>query len=496
MAEYLLGIDNGGTISKSAIYDLDGKEIATASAKTELIMPEPGYTEKDMRKFWEAIFRSIRDVIKKAGIKNTDICALAATGHGNGMYLIDDKGNPAYNAVISTDMRASRIVQNWYTDGTFKKAHEKTIQSIWAGQPVALIKWFMQNDPEVISRAHRILMCKDYVRYLLTGEAYAEITDISGTGLLNVKEVRYDRELLDIFGIGECFDKLPEIKGSTEICGYITKDAAQQTGLAEGTPVAGGLFDVNACAVATGIIDNTKLCSIAGTWSINEYISEEPVISDDLFMTSIYCVPGYWLIQESSATSASNLEWFVTQFLSDGSGSSYEECNTLVEGISPDDSDVVFLPFLFGTHAGPDATAGFLGLNGYHTKAHLLRALYEGVAFSHRYHIEKLGRHRQLPGVVRVSGGAARSRVWMQIFADVLNKRIEVTSNSELGTLGAVLCAGIGTGKFDSFERATARMVKIASSFEPVPKARNTYEKKYKRYLRVIEGLKPVWETF
>ena len=167
-----------------------------------------------------------------------------------------------------------------------------------------------------------------------------------------------------------------------------------------------------------------------------------------------------------------------------------------MENISPDDSDVVYLPFLFGTNAGPDATAGFLGLNGYHTKAHLLRALYEGVAFSHRYHIEKLGRHRKLPEVVRISGGAAKSRVWMQIFADVLNKRIETTSNSELGTLGAVLCAGIGTGKFDSFESATARMVKIEFSFEPYPKARNIYEKKYNRYLRVIEGLKPVWEAY
>ena len=256
MAEYLLGIDNGGTMSKSALYDLDGNEIATASGKTEMIMPQTGYTEKDMEQFWEAVCMSTREVIGKAGIKNTEICGVAATGHGNGIYLIDKNGKPAYNAVISTDMRASKIVQRWYSDGTFRKVHEKTIQSIWAGQPVAILKWFLENDPDVVKRSHRILSCKDYVRFLLTGEAFAEITDISGTGLLNVVEVKYDKDLLDTFGIGECFDKLPEVKGSTEICGYVTKEAAERTGLAEGTPVAGGLFDVNACAVATGIIDD------------------------------------------------------------------------------------------------------------------------------------------------------------------------------------------------------------------------------------------------
>jgi len=496
MAEYLLGIDNGGTMSKSAIYDLEGNEIAEASGKTEMIMPKPGYTEKDMHKFWEAVCISTREVIQKAGIKNTDICAIAATGHGNGIYCIDEKGEPAYNAIISTDMRASRIVERWYSDGTFQKVHKKTIQSIWAGQPVALLRWFLENDPDVVRRTRTILMCKDYVRYLLTGEIYAEITDISGSGLLNVREARYDKEHLDFLGIGECFEKLPEIKGSTEICGHVTKEAAEQTGLAEGTPVAGGLFDVNACAVATGIIDDTKLCSIFGTWSINEYISREPVISEDLFMASIYCVPGYWLIQESSATSASNLEWFVTQFMNESKGSVYEECNSLVESVSPNDSDVVFLPFLFGTHAGPDATAGFIGLNGYHTKAHLLRALYEGVAFSHRYHIEKLEQHRKLPDVIRISGGAAKSRVWMQLFADLMNKRIEAAANNELGTLGAVLCAGIGTGKFDSFETATAKMVKVAAVYEPNPGNYDIYEKKYQRYIRVIDGLKPVWKSF
>lgn len=496
MAEYLLGIDNGGTMSKSAIYDLEGREISSASVKTELLMPRPGYTEKDLPVFWNAICSSVKTVMDKAGVKNTEIRAVAATGHGNGIYLIDGKGEPAYNAVISTDMRASRIVQQWYADGTFEKVHEKTNQSIWAGQPVAIIRWFLEHDPDVVDRTRCILMCKDYVRYLLTGETFAEITDISGTGLLNVADVRYDRELLDTFGIADVFDKLPEVKKSTDICGYVTKEAALQTGLAEGTPVAGGLFDVNACAVATGIVDDSKLSSVAGTWSINGYVSSEPVVSRDLFMVSIYCVPGYWYIQESSATSASNLEWFVTQVMNTGSTGAYDECSSQVESIDPADSEIVFLPFLFGTHAGPGSSSAFIGLNGYHTRAHLLRALFEGVAFSHRYHIEKLGKHRDLPNIVRLSGGAAKSNVWMQMFADVLGKKIETTANSELGTLGAVMCAGIGIGKFDSFQDAVSTFVNVAEEFTPDPDKQEIYEKKYRRYLDVIGHMKPVWDSF
>lgn len=498
MADYLLGIDNGGTITKAALYTPEGEEAAIVSEKTELIMPRPGYTERDMDSFWAANCRSIRRVIEKAGIKKSDITAVAATGHGNGLYLVGHDLEPAGNGIISTDVRAGEYVNRWYRDGTFQRVLPKTMQSIWAGQPVSILAWMLDNTPEIVEKSRWVLMCKDYVRLKLTGEVFGEITDMSGTSLMSVRDVAYDKEVLDAFGLSAVIDKLPEVRRSAEICGTVSGKAAAETGLAEGTPVAGGLFDINACAVATGVTNEDLLCSIAGTWTINEYISREPVVAEDLFMCSIFCVPGYWLIQESSATSASNLEWFVSHFMADsvsaGVTNVYEQCSRLVENVRPDECDIIFLPFLYGSHAGYDASAAFIGLNGFHTRAHLLRALYEGVVFSARHHIEKLARFRTLPETVRVSGGAAKSAVWMQMFADILQKRIEITTNDELGTLGAALCAGIATDIFPSFQEAAEKMVRVKQAFEPKPVNAELYDRRFSRYVKTVEAMKGVWE--
>ncbi|MCR2044494.1 FGGY-family carbohydrate kinase [Anaerosalibacter massiliensis] len=493
MGKYLIGIDNGGTMSKAALYDLSGKEIAVSGYKTKTIMPKPGFTERDMEEMWQANVKSIRDVIEISKVDPKDIAGIATTGHGNGMYLVDKDGNPAYNGIISTDTRAKDYVEKWYSDTTFEKVLLKTMQSIWAGQPVPLLAWFKDNNPEVLKKTKWIFMCKDYIRYRLTNEAYAEITDMSGTNLMNVKDVKYDEKLLSEFGIEEIMDKLPPLKYSSEICGYITSEAAKETGLMEGTPVAGGLFDIDASAIATGLTEEEKLCMVAGTWSINEYISKEPVISKDLFMTSIYCMKGYWLTTEASPTSASNLEWFVTEFMNNNTNA-YDEANKLVSSISPEESNIVFLPFLYGTNVDANAKASFIGLNGWHTKAHLLRAIYEGVAFCHRAHIDKLLKHREKPKAIRIAGGAAKSEVWVQIFADVLQIPIEVTTSTELGALGAAICAGIATENFESYESAANSMVNVAYTCYPNENNSKIYDKKYNLYKKSIEVLSPLWE--
>ena len=233
----------------------------------------------------------------------------------------------------------------------------------------------------------------------------------------------------------------------------VTARAAAETGLKPGTPVAGGLFDITACAIGTGITHPDKLCLIAGSWSINEYISPAPVQDHELFMTSAYCIPGFWLITEASATSASNLEWVVSELMAGErteaqtrGGSVFDAVNLMVEGIAPGDSDVLFLPFLYGSNAGPKASAGFLGLHGWHGKAHMLRAVYEGVVFSHKTHVDRLLGHRGGAQAARIAGGAAKSEVWVQMFADVLQLPIELTDCEELGAMGAAMCAGVGVG--------------------------------------------------
>jgi L-xylulokinase len=375
------------------------------------------------------------------------------------------------------------------------------LQSIWAGQPVSLLAWFQDHKPDLLQKARWIFMCKDYIRYRLTGEPYAEITDISGTSLINVRDVTYDRELLQDFGIERYHDLLPPLKYSDEICGSISKEASEKTGLQEGTPVAGGLFDIDACAIATGITNDEKLSLIAGTWSISQYISKQPVSSKSVFMTSLYCMQGYWLTTEASPTSASNLEWFVKEFLEndnkpagDQGKSVYDVCNDFVESVAPQESHVIFLPFLYGSNVEADAKACFLGLKGWHHQAHIVRAVYEGIVFSHKMHIEKLLTYREMPKVARMTGGAARSEVWCQIFADVLQIPIEITSGTELGTLGAAMCAGVATGHFPSLESAAENMVHVVRTILPNPENKAVYEKKYDTYTETLETLTPLWK--
>jgi L-xylulokinase len=500
MPKYLMGIDNGGTVIKAGLYDLDGREMAVATSKTRMLMPTPGYAERDANDLWEANVQAISTVIRTSGIDPGEILAVAATGHGNGLYLVDERGIPVYPGIYSTDTRARQYVQQWSSDGTSERVLPKIMQSLWAGQPVALLAWFRDHQPEVLRQTRWIFMCKDYLRYRLTGEAYAEITDMSGSSLMNVRDVTYDQELLQAYGIEAYAAKLPPLKHSADICGHVTNAAAEKTGLKEGTPVAGGLFDIDACGIATGMTTAEKLCLVVGTWSINQYISPTPIVSKSIFMTSLYCIPGYWLVLEGSPTSASNLEWFVTEFLGEAQTlaeqagrSIYDLCNEWVAHVAPEESHVIFLPFLYGTNAGWDAQACFLGLNGRHRRAHVLRAIYEGVIFAHKTHIEKLLAFRDPPQVIRLTGGAARSTVWVQMFADVLQLPIEITAGTELGTLGAAICAGVAARQFASFEHAVAGMVRVARTYTPDLTKKGLYAQKYATYRKAVETLGPLW---
>ncbi|MHC4743977.1 MAG: FGGY-family carbohydrate kinase [Planctomycetota bacterium] len=500
MAQYLLGIDNGCTVSKAAIFSLDGKELAVASAKTELLAPKPGWSERDMNEMWAKTAQAVKEAIQKAQIPPDQIVCVACTGHGNGLYLIDDEGEPVRNAILSMDSRARQYVDKWLEDGIDKKVRPKTMQSVWAAQPNALLPWLRDNEPEAITKSRWVLMAKDYIRFKLTGEVNAELTDFSGTSLMNLQTKQYDQDLLADFGIADMLDLLPPIVQTADICGQVTPQAAKLTGLKPGTPVAAGLFDIDACGLASGVIDESQLCMIVGTWGNNQYISKTPVVSEDVFMTSCYSIPDYYLMLEGSATSGSNLEWFVTHFfeaekeIAEKEGKSvYDICNELVASTEPEQSNIVFLPFLYGSNANPDAKAALLGIDAWHNRGHILRAIYEGVAFGHKKHVERLLKFRDMPEVIRLTGGAARSEVWLQIFADTFGLPVQIPDGTELGALGAAIAAGVAAGCFEDYPQAVEAMVSFSRIIEPNPERIDLYKTKYQRYNNVIETLEPVW---
>ena len=501
--KYLVGIDNGGTFSKAAIFDEDGKQISVASVPTVTLTPKSGYTERDMNELWEVNAQAVREAIQKSGIDPKNIAGVSFSGHGKGLYMVGYDGKPSYNGIISTDARAWEYVEKWAQDGTKEKVYEKTFQDILACQPVSILAWLKDNDPEVLKRTQYIFAVKDYIRFMLTGEAYAEYTDFSGANFVNLTTKAYDRELMELFGLGEVYDKLPPLKYSSDICGYVTKEAAEKTMLPEGIPVAAGMFDVNACGIASGLSDENEMCMIAGTWSINEFIRKTPVTNGTVALNSMFCIPGYFLVEESSPTSAGNMEWFIRNLMSyekaeakAAGGSVYDITNKWVEEIEPQDSDIIFLPFLNGSNEDALAKGTFVGLTAFHNKHHMLRAVYEGIVFSHYTHVRKLLKNRETPSSVRLSGGAANSDVWVQIFADVLQIPIDVIEDKELGAQGAAMAAGIAAGIYPDYPTAISRTVTITKTVQPRKEYAQIYQEKYQRYRAVINGLSSAWKYF
>ena len=498
---YYIGLDNGGTATKAALFDSRGKEIGSYGISTEALNRKPGFVERDMEEMWRANCTVVREVLKKTGVPAAEIAGLGISGHGKGLYLWGKDGKPCGDGIISTDNRAWRYVQQWKEDGTEEKAFALSCQHLLSCQPVALLAWLRDNEPERYRNIQYVFACKDYIRFRLTGKAEAEITDYSGSGLMNLKTGAFDRELLKLFGIEEVWDALPPLCRATEICGAVTEEAAALCGLRPGTPVIGGMFDINACAIAAGVTDPDKLCMIAGTWSINEYIRKEPVLDGSVQMNSLFALPGYYLIEESSPTSAGNLTWFIKQVIpeleekvkADGE-SVYDLIDDSVESIPPEEFTPLFLPFLMASNVHPNAKGCLIGLSAAHTREHIARAIFEGVTFCHRYHYERLMKTgRPVPSVIRLAGGAARARVWAQMFADVMQVPVQTLEANETGALGCAIATAAATGEYASLDEAIAHMAAFSEPIQPDLSKAEIYNAKYRLYLQAIDCLDGLW---
>lgn len=495
MATYFLGVDNGGTMTKAALFDANGNEIAVTAEDTPLLTPEEHFCERDMGALWEATARVISKALETAGLTGADIAGIGCTGHGKGLYLWGKDNRPCCPAVASTDHRAAAYVRQWQQDGTAQKAMEKTLQNVLDCQPVSLLRWMKDNRRAVYDNIRWIFEAKDYIRFRLTGEAYAEVTDYSGTSLMNLHTKTFDPELLELFGIPEMVDALPEIRYSYDNCGTVTPEAAAATGLNPGTPVSGGMFDIDACAIAMDISREEQLCVITGTWSINEYISQTPVAPQGTTLNSLFCIPGYYLIEESSATSAGNLGWIANRFFegerrqaAQEGVSFYKRLDEMVAATQAADSGLLFFPFLYGTNSSLRKSA-LMGMSLSTTKAEILRAVFEGVVFSHYQHIERLLQRRTPPKAIRFAGGAANSAVWLSLFADTIGIPLEVIQTKELGTLGAAMSAAVCAGLYADYPSAAAHMTRVKETI--VPNAANTpvLREKYRAYCDTLARL-------
>ncbi len=285
MGNYLLGLDAGNTVIKAVLFDQQGNEIASVAEEGHSNMPFPGHVERGLGELWTNAKMVIRSCLDQAGIEPREIAAIGCAGHGNGLYTLDRDGEPLL-AIQSLDTRAAGLVEEWLAEGVGDRTYPIGLQRPWPSQTPTLLAWIKRHRPETFKRIGTVFLCKDFIVNRLTDRRVSEVSDMAGCGLLNVTERRYDHDLMVAFGLGDCMGLLPPLIESADIAGRVTEAAATETGLAAGTAVIGGFFDVIASAIGSGVTRTGAASIIAGTWSINQVIIDRPRLEGSVFMSS------------------------------------------------------------------------------------------------------------------------------------------------------------------------------------------------------------------
>lgn len=490
----LLGLDAGNTVIKAVLFDRAGNQVATSRRDGASFSPAPGHVERDMAEMWANAAAVIRECLEKTGASGRQIAAVGVAGHGNGLYLLDKAGEPLL-AIQSLDSRAAALAEELGAGGKGAAIHAISLQAPWPSQTLTLLAWVKRHAPEIYARAGTAFLCKDYLTYRLTGRRVSEISDLSGAGVVRMPECAYDEGLLAAYGLADALPLLPDIATPTEVVGGVTAEAAAATGLREGTPVVGGLFDVVASALGSGAAAEGQASIIVGTWSINQVIVRDIRPDPRIFMASAFG-DGRVMAIESSATSAANLEWYVRELVERGghaAGDPFAEANRLVAETAPAADDPFFHPYFYGSRLGAFMRAGFYGIAGWHTGGHLLRALFEGVAFEHRRHIDVLRSAGIRFDSAILSGGGARSAIWPQMFADSLDIPITTAVCAETGALGAAIAAGTGAGVFPDLETGVAAMTQQRAAYAPDLVMAAHYDRRYRMFGELAAAMTPFW---
>lgn len=493
----LVGIDSGLTVTKAVVFDADGTVLSVARRRVPQLIPQPRHVERDMAGLWAATADAIKDAVGKSGRPASDIVGIAATAHGDGIYLVDKDFEPLGPAVTSLDTRATAVADAWNAGDVGDLSLELTGQKPHASAPSAVLRWIRDHQPERYARIGHMLAAKDWLRLCLCGTVGTDRTEAS-TSFTNVRTQNYDTEALGLFGLEALSTCLPPMAASTEIVGTVTRRAAMQTGLAEGTPVMAGLHDVTASALGMGGYREGVVAVIAGTYSINETVSCSPRIDARWFCRN-GILPGEWNSMSISPASTANYDWFLETFLAVEVREAEQAGKSIHDLVAQEfdtacvrPSSALFHPYLFGSPFGGASSAGFFGLNAWHDRGDIIRAVFEGIAFNHRIHVDAL-RDGFAPATARLTGGISRNPVMAALFADILGLPVTATATEEAAAWGAALCAGAGAGLFASPTDDPRDLESIETTYQPDPGRRAVLDRKYQVFLDLTEAMKPIW---
>lgn len=496
---YLLGVDIGTSGTKTVLFDTLGNTIASALGEYPLYQPQVGWAEQNAEDWWNATAATIKEVILKSGVDAKDIKGIGLSGQMHGLVMLDKANKVLRPSIIWCDQRTDKECKQ-ITDLVGKeRLIEITANPALTGFTASKIMWVKNNEPHIYEKTAKILLPKDYVRFMLTGVFATEVSDASGMQLLDIAKRDWSQEVLDKLGIDRAL--LADVYESQVVSGKVNSKAAALTGLVEGTPVVGGAGDQAAGAIGNGIVKSGVISSTIGTSGVVfAYTDKVTIDPKGRVHTFCHAVPNTWHVMGVTQGAGLSLKWFRDNFCTAEKEAAalmntdpYNLMGTEAEKAPLGCDGLIYLPYLMGErtpHLDPFARGVFFGLSARHTKRDMLRSVMEGVSYSLKDCMEIIKEMGIEVSEVRASGGGGKSPIWRQMQADMFDAEVVTINSSEGPALGVALLAGVGAGIYNSVPEACEAVIKRVTTQNAIKENSEVYNKYYKIYGNVYASLK------
>lgn len=495
---YLIGIDIGTSATKTVLFDERCNVIASCSKEYALYQPLNGWAEQNPKHWYEAVIETLKKVIEQSQVNGKQIIAIGLSGQMHGLVMLDENNEVIRPSIIWCDQRTAKECEEITEKVGAKRLIEITANPALTGFTASKILWVKNNEPENYKRCRHILLPKDYIRFMLTGEFATEVSDASGMQLLDVPNRCWSDEILAKLEIDKSL--LGKVYESIEITGKISKSIADETGLSMETVVVGGAGDNAAAAIGTGIVKDGKAFTTIGTSGV-VYAHSSKIKIDPKGRVHTFCcaVPGCWHVMGVTQGAGLSLKWFRDNFCNEYIERGEEQnidpyiiMDENAQTIKCGSNGLLYLPYLMGErtpHNDPDCRGVFFGLSAIHTKQHMIRAIMEGVSFSLKNCDDILKEMGIQVNEMMACGGGGTSNLWRQILSDMYECEVNTVAAKEGPALGAAILAGVGAGVFKSVEEACHVFVKSDKSCSPIAENSKIYQKYYEIYNQLYVNL-------
>ncbi len=485
----LLGLDIGTGGSRAVVINANGDVVTSATAAhDDFASPEIGWAEQDPDDWWRACKHVIAEVLQTVGAD--EIAAIGLSGQMHGSVFLDRSDKVVRPALLWCDQRT----EDQCLEITQSIGRERLIELVCnpaiTGFTLPKLLWLRDNEPWHWDKVKAVLLPKDYLRLKLSGDKASDVADSSGTLLFDVQNRKWSDVMLSAFEMDPAL--LPRVYESIEITGTVTENAAIETGLRAGTKIVAGAGDNAAGAIGMGVTQVGTVSATIGTSGVVFAVTDQPRLDiKGRVHTLCHAIPGRWHNTGVTQGAGLSLKWFRDNF---GAGSSYDDLVDEAAKITTGSDGAIWLPYLMGErtpHLDAKARAAFVGLTASHTKAHLTRAVLEGVAFSLRDSLEIFREIGAAINRIRLGGGGAKSPLWRHIQTNVYGQQTETLAADEGAAFGAALLAGVGVGAWNSVDEACDMAIRVAETVKPDTEAVKTLDRNYNAYKLLYMALRP-----